>query len=61
MNLPRQSHEWQSGDYADVHGLPVELLHREGELWRCARIFPKDDSPRTLLVSEDLLVEWEAS
>ena len=49
------ANEWQSGDHADVGGMPVELLHMEGSLWRCARIFPKDDSPRTLLVDERLM------
>lgn len=57
-------HDWQPGDHADVCGMPVELLRRSNVgcgLWVCARIFPKDDSPRTVLCSEDLMVPFIAA
>lgn len=52
------AHEWKPGDFAEVGGMPVELLRRHGTLWQCARIFPKPGGKDRLLVDPDLLVPF---
>lgn len=56
--IPDNAADYKPGDFVEVGGMPVELLHREGSLWRAARIFPKSDSPRTVLVDESLFVSF---